>query len=215
MMIFDRNRHSRSCWTNFICGCLRNIKFYNFQFSFSIYASKSTRKSCNISNYISPTRIFFLGRENFPRRLTAEGSKHTLATWPTSLDTTGGKAKSVTIVANGSLLPEALKAADVLEAKGVGSIVIHGSAVNHVDLKTMKAALAKTDGRLVTVEDHRLVGGMGAILTQALVLADVPLKARSLGVGDKFGQSAYSALELYKRHGLDSEAIAKAAQALV
>lgn len=163
---------------------------------------------------VPPTRVFFLGRENFPRRLTAEGSKHTLATWPTALDTTGGKAKSVTIVANGSLLPEALKAADVLEAKGVGSIVIHGSGVNHVDLKTMKAALSKTEGRLVTVEDHRLIGGMGAILTHALVLADVPVKARSLGVGDKFGQSAYSALELYKRHGLDSEAIAKAAQTL-
>ncbi|CAN5393301.1 transketolase [soil metagenome] len=170
---------------------------------------------------VPPTRVFFLGRENFPRRLTNDSYKHELKKWPVSLSTNGGsgavssRGKLVTIVANGSLLPEALKAADLLEAKGIGSTVIHGSAVNQVDMATMKAALAKSDGRLVTVEDHRLVGGMGSLLTHALMLADVPLRVRSLGVGDKFGQSAYSALELYKKHGLDSEAILKAAMTLV
>lgn len=162
---------------------------------------------------VPPTRVFFLGRENFPRRLTADGVTHTLKTWPVSLETKG--AKTVTIVANGSLLPEAIKAADVLLTKGIGSIVVHGSAVNHVDMKTMKAALAKSEGRLVTVEDHRLIGGMGSILTQALLLADVPMKVRSLGVGDKFGQSAYSAADLYQRHGLDSAAIIKSAESLL
>lgn len=164
---------------------------------------------------VPPTRIFFLGRENFPRRLTADGVKHQLAKWPTSLDTTAGKSKAVTIVANGSLLPEAIKAADQLEAKGVGAIVLHGSNVNHPDLATVKAALAKTGGRLVTVEDHRAVGGMGAILTHALAMADVAVKVRSLGVGDKFGQSAYSALELYRRHGLDADAVTKAAAEII
>ncbi len=170
---------------------------------------------------VPPSRIFFLGRENFPRRMTPEGTKHTLAKWPVCLTTNGGsgatpsRGKSVTIVANGSLLPEAVKAADLLEQKGIGSIVIHGSGVNHPDLATVTAALGKSDGRLVTVEDHRLVGGMGALLTHALILNGTQLRLKSLGVGDKFGQSAYSALELYKQHGLDAEAIVKAATALV
>lgn len=164
---------------------------------------------------VPPTRIFFLGRENFPRRLTPEGVKHSLKKWPLSLDTSAGKKFSVTLVANGSLLPEAIKAADMLEAKGIGAIVLHGSNVNHPDLATVKAALAKSEGRLVTVEDHRLTGGMGALLTHALVMDGVQLKLKSLGVGDKFGQSAYSALDLYKIHGLDSESIVKAANALL
>ena len=159
-----------------------------------------------------PTRLFFLGRENFPRAIGTAKAK--LGKSPVLLDTFGPTASSVTIVAQGSLVPEALKAADLLTAKGWGSIVIHGAAVNHPDLETVKAALAKTGGRLVTVEEHRVVGGMGSMLVRELVQAGVTLKASTLGVGDEFGQSAYSALELYKKHGLDAASIAKAAQSL-
>jgi transketolase len=160
-----------------------------------------------------PTRLFFLGRENFPRTIGA--SKYKLGRDQILLDTTATDTKSaVTIVAQGSLVPEALKAADLLSAKGIGAIVIHGSAVNHPDMQTIKSALAKTGGRLVTVEEHRVVGGMGSMLVQELVQAGITLKAQTLGVGNEFGQSAYSALELYKKHGLDSAAIAKAATAL-
>jgi transketolase len=52
------------------------------------------------------------------------------------------------------------------------------------------------------------------MLVRELVQGGVALRAQTLGVGDEFGQSAYSALELYKKHGLDSHAIAKAAQTL-
>jgi transketolase len=156
--------------------------------------------------------LFFLGRENFPRAIGTAKAK--LGKSPVLLDTFGPTASSVTIVAQGSLVPEALKAADLLTAKGWGAIVIHGAAVNHPDLETVKAALAKTGGRLVTVEEHRVVGGMGSMLVRELVQAGVTLKASTLGVGDEFGQSAYSALELYKKHGLDAASIAKAAQSL-
>lgn len=175
---------------------------------------------------VPPTSVFFLGRENFPRRVTPEAVTHTLGAWPVCLDTTNTASAgvpvtasslgvSVTIVAAGSMLPEALKAADLLFEKGVGAIVVHGSAVNHPDLETMRSALARSGGSLVTVEDHRVVGGMGALLVHALALADVPCRVRSLGVGDSFGQSAYSALELYEKHKLDSASIAKAAMSLV
>lgn len=159
-----------------------------------------------------PTRLFFLGRENFPRSIGSTKAK--LGKSPVLLDTFGDTKSSVTIVAQGSLVPEALKAADLLKAKGMGAIVIHGASVNHPDLDTVKAALAKTGGKLVTVEEHRVIGGMGSMLVRELVQAGVALKATTLGVGDEFGQSAYSALELYKKHGLDAPAIVKAAQTL-
>ena len=177
---------------------------------------------------VPPTRVFFLGRENFPRRLTPETFTHALRTWPVCLDTTASVPRSagvaggavtggvsVTIVAAGSLMPEALKAADLLVEKGVGAIVIHGSAVNHPDLETLRTALARSSGRLITVEDHRSIGGMGSLLVHALAVADVPFRVRSLGVGDSFGQSAYSALELYEKHKLDSVSITSTAMSLV
>jgi transketolase len=159
-----------------------------------------------------PTRLFFLGRENFPRSIGSAKAK--LGKSPVLLDTFGDTKSSVTIVAQGSLVPEALKAADLLKAKGMGAIVIHGASVNHPDLDTVKAALTKTGGKLVTVEEHRVIGGMGSMLVRELVQAGVALKATTLGVGNEFGQSAYSALELYKKHGLDAHAIVKAAQTL-
>ena len=162
-----------------------------------------------------PTRLFFLGRENFPRRLTEESVPYKLGKDQVVMDTTSEFSKSVTLIASGSLVPEALKACDVLREKGVGAVVIHASSVNKTDTETVTAALAKTGSRLVTVEEHRLIGGMGAMLTHALALKGQTFKVKSLGVGDHFGQSAYSALDLYKRHGLDSQAIAKAASELL
>lgn len=164
---------------------------------------------------VPPTRLFFLGRENFPRRLLNESENYSLGKNQVLLDSSAEFEKSVTLVAAGSLVPEALKASDILREKNIGAIVIHASAVNHPDLQTIGAALSKTGNRLVTVEEHRLVGGMGAMLTHALLLKGINVQVASLGVGDLFGQSAYSALDLYKKHGLDSKAIAKAAAALV
>ena len=92
--------------------------------------------------------------------------------------------------------------------------MIHASAVNHPDLETVLGAMAKTGNRLVTVEEHRVLNGMGAMLAHELLQQGHTFKLKSLGVGDEFGQSAYSALELYAKHGLDSVAIVKAATAL-
>lgn len=163
---------------------------------------------------VPPTRVFFLGRENFPKRLAVEGTKYSLTKATVALDTSKGPARAVTLVASGSLVPEALKAADLLGVQGMGAVVVHASCVNHPDVATLESCLAKTGGLMVTVEEHRLTGGMGAMLTHSLAQKGVTFRVKSLGVGDAFGQSAYSALELYKKHGLDSTAIAKAATEL-
>ncbi len=163
---------------------------------------------------VPPTRLFFLGRENFPRRLTSESTPYALGKDQVVFDNTGEFKTAVTVVASGSLVPEAVKATDLLREKGMGAVVIHGSSVSKPDLATITAALGKTGGRLVTVEEHRVLAGMGAMLTHELKMKNVDFKLKSLGVGDHFGQSAYSALDLYKMHGLDSTAIAKAASEL-
>ncbi|MCM2282984.1 MAG: transketolase [Bdellovibrionaceae bacterium] len=163
---------------------------------------------------VPPSRIFFLGRENFPQ-FYREGVTYELGRATVVADTSVEHKTSVTIAAQGSLLSEALKAAAALNAKGIGAIVIHNSPVNHPDMQTLTESLRKTGGRLVTVEEHRLVGGMGELLTHALAMAGEPVRVKSLGVGDHFGQSAYSALDLYKKHGLDATAITAAAQALL
>lgn len=166
------------------------------------------RKAGKVPN----SAVFFLGRENFPKTYVA-GASYDLRNAQILADTTAGKAKCVTIATTGSLVPQALQAAKGLEAKGVGAVVVNAACVNHVDVATFKSALAKTQGQLVTVEDHQLIGGFGQILIHALLTAGVNLKVKSLGVHGEFGQSAYTALDLYRKHKVDASAIVEAVTA--
>lgn len=154
--------------------------------------------------------IFFLGRENFPTNYGVKSFK--LGEAQVVRDAAQPK---VVIAAAGALLGQALEAAQELAAKGVESVVINPSSINAPDIKTFKKYLDLCGGRLVTVEDHQLIGGMGAILSHALLQAGVSLRIRSLAVHGEFGQSAYNAIELYRKHGLDSTAIVKAARELI
>lgn len=154
--------------------------------------------------------VFFLGRENFPQHYGVNG--YTLDQAQVVRDSA---KPAVVIAASGALLGQALKAAEQLAAGGVDVAVINPSIINHPDTKTFKTYLERAGGRLVTCEDHQLIGGMGAMLTHALTLEGVPLKVRSLGVKGEFGQSAYNAIDLYKKHGLDASAIAAAVKSLL
>jgi transketolase len=162
--------------------------------------------------------LFFVGRENFPVSLKTEGAAYAWGSAMTVADTTAGKATSVTISANGSMVVHAMAAAKKLEKDGIGALVLNNSTPNHPDVAGHRAALEKTGNRLVTVEDHQVVGGAGAMLLTALANAPdgKPLPGiRLLGVHGEFGQSAYTADDLYKRHGIDADGIAAAAKALI
>ncbi|MCB0385526.1 MAG: transketolase, partial [Bdellovibrionales bacterium] len=163
---------------------------------------------------VPPSTIFFLGRENFPRTYGNEKAKYELGKAQVLADTTAGKNKSVTLLVGGSLAPHALAAAETLAAEGIGTLVVNASCLSYPDTATLKQCLAKTEGRLVTAEDHQLVGGMGAIAVHALAQEGVALKVKSLGVRGEFGQSAYLADELYAKHGIDSLAMAEAVRQL-
>jgi len=154
--------------------------------------------------------VFFLGRENFP---TSYGAKsYALGSAQVVRDCTTPK---VVIAAAGALLGQAMEAAETLAKKGIEAAVINPSVINQPDVKTFRTYLEKCGGRLITVEDHQVIGGMGAILSHSLLQAGVTLKLRSLGVHGEFGQSSYAALDLYRKHGMDATAIVKAAQELI
>lgn len=158
---------------------------------------------------IPRSQIFFLGRENFPQRYLPESYIYRMGQAQVVFDNSVQFKTSITIVAAGALLEQALIAAEKLENDKVGTVVVNPSIINHPDVKTIGEALSRTQGRLMTVEDHQVIGGMGALLAHALNRAGHQFDLISLGVEDHFGQSAYTALELYQKHGLDSDAIVK------
>lgn len=152
--------------------------------------------------------VFFLGRENHPVSYV-EGMKYE---WNKANILTEGT--DVTIAAAGPMVGKALQAAKLLKEKNISATVLNNSFINHVDVETFKSSLAKTKGKLITIEDHQVVGGMGAMILHALHLHGVDFKARTLGIQGEFGQSAYKADQLYARFDLSAEGIVKAYESL-
>ena len=153
--------------------------------------------------------IFFVGRETYPVK------------WVEGSDYAWGKAQviqegtDVVLVGSGVLFNKALEAAKILAAQGKSATVINNPFINRVDVATIGAAVAKCGGRLVTIEDHQFIGGMGAQVSHALSNAGIAHRVKSLGIPGEFGQSAYLAEELYVKYGLTGPKMAEAALALI
>ena len=160
------------------------------------------------------TVLFFCGRENFPITLKGANESYAFGRAMTVADTTQGRSLNVVISANGALVAAAMKAAEKLAGEGVGAIVLNNATPNRPDLQAHGEALARCGNRLVTVEDHQAIGGAGAMLVTALVERGLAPKVKVLGVKGEFGQSAYTADELYKKHGIGVDGIVAAAKAL-
>ena len=109
----------------------------------------------------------------------------------------------VTIVATGLMVAAALEAADTLAEKGVSAEVINIHTIKPLDEELVRASAAKT-GRVVTCEEHSVIGGLGDAVLAAL--AEVPVPVRKVGVNDVFGESG-PALELLAKYGLDAAGI--------
>ncbi|RLA62847.1 MAG: transketolase [Epsilonproteobacteria bacterium] len=152
--------------------------------------------------------LFFLGRENFP----AYYDKNMDYPWMKSQ--VYKKGRDLVIVSSGSMLPKALAAGEALEKEGVSATVINNSFVNYPDVETVKEAL-NGNGKLITIEDHQLIGGMGAQLVHKLKIDGVDFKLKSIGNNGKFGQSAYKADQLYDLHGMSKDGIIAAARELL
>ena len=151
--------------------------------------------------------IFFLGRETFPESLGADS--YSLDKAQVLLDESN-KSQPILIVTCGPSATEALIAGKNLAEKGHGSVVINASCISDPDTGTLSKWLKICEGRLLTVEDHQAKGGLASQVLLALKKESVSISQfKSLAVQGKIGQSAYSALELYKKFGLDRDSIVK------
>lgn len=114
------------------------------------------------------------------------------------------QGKDLTIVATGLCVAESLAAAEKLAAEGIETKVINIHTIKPLDEELIIAA-AKETGKVVTVEEHSVIGGLGSAVCDTLA-ANAPTKVLKIGVNDTFGESG-PATELIKKYGLDAEGI--------
>ena len=117
----------------------------------------------------------------------------------------------IAIFACGIMVPEALKAAESLQAKGVSASVVDLHTVKPIDSDAI-AKLAQKCGRVVTAEEHNIMGGMGSAVAEVLGESR-PTPMKRVGVMDTFGESGVPA-ELMKKYGLTAANIEQAASDL-
>jgi transketolase len=120
--------------------------------------------------------------------------------------------KKVGIVVTGSLLYNALMAAEALQKEGIGTSVLHMATIKPLDNAALQAFAAE-HGALVTVEEHSIIGGLGSAVAECLAEC-CPTKIARVGVNDRFGESGEPD-ELISFFGLDVPAIVAAAKRVV
>ncbi|MBR1553821.1 MAG: transketolase family protein [Oscillospiraceae bacterium] len=110
----------------------------------------------------------------------------------------------ITIVATGLMVGEAVNAADALKAEGISARVINIHTIKPLD-KELICKAAKETSRIVTVEEHSIIGGLGSAVADC-VTECCPVPVTKIGVNDEFGHSG-PAVDLLKEFGLSSENI--------
>lgn len=115
----------------------------------------------------------------------------------------------VTLIANGLLVWEALKAAEALEAEGISAEVLNVATVKPLDTEAVLASVGKT-GCAVVAEEHGMAGGLGELVAGVLA-AGKPAPLEFVNGGDRFGESG-SPAELIAAFGLDAAHIVAAAK---
>ena len=116
------------------------------------------------------------------------------------------EGKDVAIIATGLEVAESLAAAEMLAADGIDAKVINIHTIKPLDEELVVAA-AKETGKVVTVEEHSVIGGLGSAVAEVLA-EKAPTKMMRIGVNDTFGESG-PAVALIKKYGLDAESIYK------
>lgn len=111
----------------------------------------------------------------------------------------------VTIVATGLMVNEAVEAAKTLEAEGISARVVNIHTIKPLD-KELICKCAKETGIIVTAEEHSIIGGLGAAVSEA-VTECCPVPVVKIGVNDEYGYSG-PAVELLKKFGLSADNIA-------
>ncbi len=118
----------------------------------------------------------------------------------------------VSIFATGLEVCEAMEAAKMLEVDGIHAEVINIHTIKPLDNELVLKSAAKT-GKVVTVEEHSILGGLGSAVCEVLC-ENQPTKVLRIGVNDVFGESG-PATELLHKYELDAEGIYKKVKAFV
>ncbi len=122
------------------------------------------------------------------------------------------EGKDLTIVATGLPVSNCLEAAEKLAADGIDAKVINIHTIKPLDEELVIEA-AKETGKVVTVEEHSVIGGLGSAVCDVLA-ENAPVKVMKIGINDTFGESG-PAVELLKKYGLDTDSIYEKIKAFV
>lgn len=117
-----------------------------------------------------------------------------------------GDGTDASIIATGVTVSEALKAQEGLKEKGINVRVIDVHTIKPLD-KEMIIKCAKETKRIITIEDHSIIGGLGTAVCEVLS-ENFPAKVTRIGINDTFGESG-KAEELLKKYNLNSEYLVK------
>ena len=152
--------------------------------------------------YVGPVYIR-LGRAAVPV-VHAEGTPFQIGKGEVMRD-----GSDVAIIANGLMVYEALVAAEELATAGIHAMVINMATIKPLDNALVLEA-AKKCGRIITCEEHSVIGGLGEAVCSVLS-QQLPTPVRRIGVNDVFGESGPAAA-LLKKYGLSAENIVKVAK---
>lgn len=120
--------------------------------------------------------------------------------------------EDITIIATGIMVSKALEASEVLEKEGISARVINISTIKPIDEDIIIKA-AKETKRIVTVEEHNIIGGLGSAVAEVIV-ENNPVLMKRVGVEDTFGESG-TADDVLQKYGLTVENIVNNARELV
>ena len=116
------------------------------------------------------------------------------------------EGSDIAIIANGLMVYEAMKAGEILAQQGINALIINMATIKPLDEELVLEA-AKKCGKVITCEEHSVIGGLGEAVC-SLLSEKLPTPVKRIGVNDVFGRSG-PAGELLKHYGLCAENIVK------
>ena len=122
------------------------------------------------------------------------------------------EGRDITILATGSMAGRALCAARILQEAGISALVANVPTIKPLDAAAIHALAART-GRVLTCEEHSVIGGLGSAVAEALATSGIPVHI--MGIEDTFGMSSNSELALLEKYRLTWQSIAEKVRTLV
>lgn len=183
--------------------CIEDIALMNVIPNMKIFCpadDMATKKILNECLKLDGPKYVRLGRSEVPFLYTE------IDTFEIGKSNMFGKGKDGTIFATGTTVSIALEAKEILKKNNIDVRVVDLYSIKPIDRERIIECAKETD-KLVSIEDHSVIGGIGSIIANVLV-EEYPKPLVKLGVQDKFGKSGKPA-ELYQEYAITSENIVK------